>query len=61
MIEVAELGLGVARGRAAGLMAGTKQVPELAARYVAIFGVPVIAGVSGNGLEGDGKAAQQVR
>lgn len=61
VVEVAEHGLGVARGRGTGLVAGPKQVPELAARDVAVFGVPVIAGIPGHGLEGDGEAAQQVR
>ena len=61
VVEVAEHGLGVASGRGAGLMAGTKQVPELAARDVAVFGVPVITGIPGDGLEGDGEAAQEVR
>ena len=61
VVEVAEHGLGVAGGCGAGLVAGTEQVPELAARDVSVFGVPVIAGVPGDGLEGDGEAAQQVR
>ena len=61
MVEIAEHGLGIARGRSAGLIAGTEQVPELAARDVAVLCVPVIAGVPGHGLEGDGEAAQQLR
>jgi hypothetical protein len=61
VVEVAEHGLGVARGRGAGLVAGAEQVPELAARDVAVFGMPVVAGVPCDGLEGHGEAAQQLR
>jgi hypothetical protein len=60
VVEVAEHGLGVAGGRGAGLVAGTKQVPELAARDIAVFRVPVVTGIPGDRLEGDGEAAQQV-
>jgi hypothetical protein len=60
MVEVAEHGLSVAGGRGTSLIAGPKQVPELAARGVAVFGVAVIAGIPGDGLEGDGEAAQQL-
>jgi len=53
VVQVAKHGLGIARGCGACLVAGTEQVPELATGYVAVFGVPVIAGVPGDWLEGE--------
>jgi hypothetical protein len=60
VIEVAVEGLGVAGGGGAGLVAGADQVPQLAAGHVAVFGVLVVAGVPGDGFEGDLQPLEQV-
>jgi hypothetical protein len=53
VVEVAVEGLGVAGGGGAQLVAGSDQVPELAAGDVAVLGVPVVTGVPRQGLERD--------
>jgi hypothetical protein len=61
VVDVAALGLSVAGGCGTGLGAGAEQVLELAARDVTLLGVPVVAGVPGNGLEGDAETTHEIR
>jgi hypothetical protein len=61
VIDVAVLCLGIAGGGGTGLAAGVKQVLQLAAWHIAIFCMPVVAGVPGDGLEGDVQPPEEVQ
>ena len=61
MVLVAVDGLGVAAGGVAGRGAGAEQVLELAAGDVAVFGVPVVARIPGDGFQGDVQPLEEVQ
>jgi hypothetical protein len=60
VVEVAVQGLGAAAGGVAGDGAGADDVFEFAAGGVAVLGPAVVAGVLGDGVEGDVEGADQV-
>ena len=60
VVQVGVERLGLAAGGVAGGGAGADEVFEFAAGGVAVLGVPVVAGVLGDGVEDDVEGADQV-
>src|ERR1700733_12488133 len=60
VVQVRVDGLGLAAGCGAGVGAGADQVLELAARGVALLGVPMVAGSLGDWLDSEMQGAHEV-
>ena len=60
VVNITVDGLGVTGGRGTRLVARMEQMPELAARNIAVFCVPVVTGVPGDGLQSYVQAVQEV-